>query len=228
MSENAPGAPPGDAFVSAVESVRPAGSASPDELPGAGASAPEPTPAAKKRSHVATGNPRGRPPGSGKGKSSSSSSSSSRSSSSASSAPVQDPPVEIKPVVGAQLENIWRDIVNPTLVKLGATPFSAQEIKAGGEALAPVVNHYAKAKAEAVSVWGGLIFFGLTAGAPRIVEVALVAWQRIKAKREAEKLAAITSGGEPGLASAPERGAAPFSPSSAPAPGVPSLVVVAP
>lgn len=213
-----PESPAEGSFAAAVDSVRPESSAAPGELPGAAPVTPA-APVQAKRSHKATGNPRGRPPGSGK----SSSSSSSRTAAPA--APAAEP-VEIRPVVGPQLENIWRDIVNPALVKLGATPFSAQEVKAGGEALAPVVNHYAKAKAEAVSVWGGLIFFGLTAGAPRIVEVGVTAWQRIKAKRAAEKLAGITSGGEPGLASAPERGAASFPPGGSS--GVPSLVVVAP
>lgn len=94
---------------------------------------------------------------------------------------------------GVQLRGIFEQLINPALVKLGATPFSAQEVKQGADALAPVANHYAKAKAESLSIWGPLMVFGVTAGAPRAAEVIgrqVTLW---RAKRNGAQLdAAVT------------------------------------
>ena len=109
---------------------------------------------------------------------------------------------------GRQLRGIFEQLVNPALVKLGATPFSAEEVKQGSEALAPVANHYARAKAESLSIWGPLMVFGVTAGAPRAAEVIGQQIRRIRAKRNGAKL----TEGEPDTVEVPAAAGATFHP----------------
>lgn len=143
-----------------------------------------------RRQKKATGQPRGRPASGGAAPSSGNARASY---SGPVSSPEQPKPLPPPPPIDpARIEALFRDAVNPFLVKLGAEPFTDKETKDGAKVIAPLWDDYAaKAAAQGSSkidpLWAAFWLWAVPVAGPRALQATLVIIARIKAKRAAAK-----------------------------------------
>lgn len=147
-----------------------------------------------RRNKKATGQPRGRPASGARAAAGAPSSGNARP---AASGPISDPekpkPLPPPPPIDpARIEGMFRDVINPTLAKLGADPFTEKELRDGAKVIAPLWDDYAaKAAAQGTTridpVVAAFWMWFVPTAAPRALQASLAIYARIKARRQAKK-----------------------------------------